>query len=91
MLNMNVSHGVIPGGLRQAQQVHLQPYNLPSLPSVPVVQRRGQCVARNRHLPGQDASRLVCSSQTQTTASAGPRFIQHKDEAKTFYRFLSIV
>eukprot|EP00983_Pelagomonas_calceolata_P055235 1144055-Pelagomonas_calceolata.AAC.1 len=26
-----------------------------------------------------------------TSTASGPRFIQHKDEAKTFYRFLSIV
>ncbi len=34
----------------------------------------------------------VCKTQTQT-ASRGPqlRFIQHKEEARVFYRFLSIV
>ncbi len=47
---------------------------------------------RGRLAAGRKSRVAVCKAQTQT-ASRGPqlRFIQHKEEARVFYRFLSIV
>ena len=76
---MNISHSVLGS---KPCLLHL------SSTQNPVLLNRGQRCTSIRKLISQEHSRLIsCNSQAQT----GPRFIQHKEEAKTFYRFLSIV
>ncbi|KAF5839556.1 S-adenosyl-L-methionine-dependent methyltransferase [Dunaliella salina] len=63
--------------------------NVPTLqcPAKQVGPLRHRRTPVQRRLGRGQGLQIVAS---QSTAS-GPRFIQHKDEAKTFYRFLSIV